>query len=619
MNLFQILTDTIFGRTEEPEKETVEKKKVEQQVILGEDISTQVDKTKILSFVNQIYNYSYQVKKQYMSTWDKVWEFYNNQYDFSNKASWQAKLFTTKFNASVKTFLTIVKRTVLGTKKFFTVQGVGKESKLKQLNVERLLEYWISKTNFRYEFTKSIIAGLLSNLCILKCYWNNGVQIECCDPYYVTLDPTGRNKFIIHQMKLDYYDVKRLAEKGVYDINEVNLIQEDYVREELEYNEKKRRGETQVAKPVFRKEVEIMEYYGDVFDELGNIVLENVIITIANGQHILRIVPNPYPIQPFFITPLSFKPFSVYHKNFYEDVINSGLLNEMSRVLNGIIDGHLFSIAKAFEVNVDLVLNPEEIKSGISPGKVLKRIGGSAEPLIREIAVGNISQQNLAVYEILSREFQNATAITEFIMGMPTARGRPTATEVMYKAQQSINTLQDITTDLENYLITPLLEFMFDLIMKYQTDFSDAELQEFLGDHLDYYLDYQTFKDRYLRGQYKFKVNGLSSSMLRVQLVEKISVLLNLLQINPNWAQAIDFHQLLYKILEGLDLDPTEILKPTQQETVPPPASPGMGSPVGMVSPAGVAGVETPQTGIEEMPAGLTPAEVGGLLTPEET
>lgn len=98
-----------------------------------------------------------------MEVWDKVWELYNNEYDFSYKAQWQSKLFTTKFNASIKTFLTIIKRTVLGTKKFFSVQGIGSESKQKQLNVERILEYWITKTNFKYELTKAIMAGLLSN------------------------------------------------------------------------------------------------------------------------------------------------------------------------------------------------------------------------------------------------------------------------------------------------------------------------------------------------------------------------------------------------------------------------------------------------------------------------
>lgn len=564
MNFFQYLTDVFLGKETE-EKEQITQRKIEQRVIPGENI-VDVDKDKILSFVKEIYDYSFAVKKQYMSSWDKMWQLYNNQYDFSQKAPWQSKMFTTKFNASIKTFLTIIKRAVLGTKKFFSVQGIGAESKQKQLNVERLLEYWITKTNFRHEFTKSIIAGILSNLCILKCYWNDGVQIECCDPYYVTLDPTGRNKFIIHQIKLDYYDVKKLAEKGVYDINEVNKIQEDYVRQELEYKDRLRRKEVEVSRPSFRKEVEIMEYYGDVFDEYGNVILENVIVTIANEDYILRVVPNPYPIRPFFIAPLVYKPFSVYHKNFYEDVVNSGLVEEMSRVLNGIIDGHLFSIAKAFEINIDVVYDPEELKSGIAPGKVFKRIGGMPEQMIKEINIGNISQQNLAVYEILSREFQNATAITEFIMGLPTSRGRPTATEVMYKSQQSINTIQDIASDLENYLIEPLFEFIFDLVMKYQTDFSDAELQEFLGDHIDYNTDYEVFKNKYLRGYYKFKVNGLSSTLLRSQIVEKISLLLQILQVNPNWLQRINFEQLLYKVMEGLDLDPTEILIPAKQE-----------------------------------------------------
>lgn len=563
MNILQQLTNMFLGGDLEKEQK---EKDIEQKIVPGENIVENYEKEKIVDFVKKIYDYSFNVKKQYMATWNKVWEYFNNQYDTSKKADWQAKMFTTKFNASVKTFLTIFKRTIMGTKKFFSVQGVGRESKSKQLNVERLIEYWITKTNFRYEMTKAIMCGLLSNLCILKAYWNNGVQIECCDPYYVTLDPTGRNKFIIHQIQLDYFDVKKLAEKGVYDISVVNQIQEDFVRQELEYIERLKKGETEIKKPNFRKEVEIMEYYGDIFDEFGNIIAENVIITIANEKYLLRIVENPYKIKPFFIAPLCFKPFSVYHKNFYEDVINSNLLEEMSRVLNGIIDGHLFSIAKAFELNIDVVYDPEEIKSGIAPGKVLKRIGGMPEPMIREIQIGNVSQQNLAVYEILSREFQNATAITEFIMGMPTSRGRPTATEVMYKSQQSINTIQDIATDLENYLISPLLEFVFDLVMKYQTDFTDAELQEFLGDHLDYYLDYQLFKEKYLRGVYKFRVNGLSSTLLRTQIVEKVSVLLQLLQANPNWIQKINFEQLLYKVIEGLDLDPTEILLPTQQE-----------------------------------------------------
>jgi len=557
VNLLDAVTQ-IFGKPA-IEQEVEPSQKIENKIVPGEEILN-IDENKVIHIFKQVYQHAYNVKKNHIIVWDKVWALFNNQYDFSQKADWQAKAYTTKFNGAIRTLMAILKRSVLGAKKIFSVEGIGYESKLKQANVENLLYYWFYKSNFRHEFTKSLMAGVLSSLTILKAYWNNGIKMEACDPYDITLDPTGRNKFIIHRIKMDLYDVQKLANEGVYNAEKVALIKEGFVRAELEYKEKLRRNEPGATPPPFRKEVEIMEYYGDLFDEDGSLIQENVIITIANDNHLLRIVKNPYPIKPFFIYPLYFVPFSVYHKGFFEDVVTAGLIDEMSRVLNGIIDGHLFSIAKAFELNVDIVVDPEEIQSGIYPGKTIKRTGFSNERLIQEVNVGNISQQNLAVYEMLAREFQNATSITEFIMGMPTSRGRPTATEVMQKTQQTMSALEDNVRDLEQYLIVPLLGFVFDLIIKYQDDFTNAQLQEFLGPKLDYTLTLEQFKEKYLSGQYEFRVNGISQTLLKQQTVEKIALLFQLLQANPIWASKLDLDRLLYKILESLDLDPTELI-----------------------------------------------------------
>lgn len=540
--------------------------------------------------------------------WDRAWGLYNNSYDFTMKAQWQSKNFIPRINMTVRSATFIVKRALLGPAKPYTIEGVGDFGKLVAYYIDKLVMHHMEDSKYVTGLTDSLHAGMLSSLMVLKVYpiyvaedsvyWTdptpkpvmsvNGpievkqykrlkIRIDPVDPYNIHLDPTGQNKFLIHDITMDLYDLKAIAEeKGSgYDMDEINKIQEDYTKT---YNENPnaqvefRSGQAPDTTDQRRgRTVFVQEYWGDVWTPDGKLVARKVVFAIANKKYLIRRpvinkLPDPSNPPPFVISPVVRKPFSIWHQGFAEVV--AGLQVMMTELMNLMLDANLFSSAKAFEVDIDQVYDPLEFIQGIAPGKTFKKRGGgfNTSPMIREVQIGQVTQQSLSIFQALDREFQSGIGLNEF--AMPSARSgstRTTATEVVEKSQSAATFMEEIARTTEENVIEPLVNKIAHYISEYMISFDDPYTVELFGaedaSKLALFMRNPAFRRAMHTAPMKIKARGLSASMAKLRDLEKLSTLSNILKPYPDLQQMVDPQKIMAKILESMGWYPQDVLR----------------------------------------------------------
>lgn len=590
---------------------------------------TEIEQTRNVDIINistEMFQEADNARKPVENIWNKVYDLYNNKYDFSKKEDWQSKNYVPKISNAVNAIVGFLKKAVISKREWFSTEALEKKYEEYEVSINNLIKYWLEKNKFVEIFGEGLIAGLLSNLIIFKVFWRNSeilnetvlpdkayqtdiikdkgkkenpfvkllmetsqqgiteekilekdfyevlansqkqdLRISIIDPYDFYIDPTGKNKYCIHRSYMDLSDLKNVASSSGFDVEEINKISEDFKRQEARYKEDVRKGmNPSVSKPSYRKQIEILEFWGDLYDENGNILYQNCTWTVANDRYLIRKpTKNPFWHQkfPFVWGPLVKKPFSVYHKNYFEDSL--GLAFALTELLNLMLDINSFATAKAFEIDLDILADPEDLVSGLYPAKVLKkRAGGTNANLIKEVSLGTMSPQILRIYQEMDREYQNSARTTEFLLGKPSTRGRPTATEVTIKTQQSSAAIEEVASDVEENVLAPLLQMILVLCLQYQRNFDDMRLfvlQEEIVDKIKILAALDEKEKKQIVNIFNFKVRGLSGIVSKQANLEKLLTFIKFIGDTPA-VEYIDFKKLMKKVLNNLELDEEDIL-----------------------------------------------------------
>ncbi len=191
---------------------------------------------------------------------DECWDLYMVKRDYSKKKDWQAKNVSMRAFASVETALSIVKRSILGAKDFYTVQGQDTGDKKNERAVKSAIDFYLRKSKFYQKFIEALKIAFIKKYGILKIYWKRweeeivgykfktvmepvmafGVQVdvktktertettkiirkselivESIDPSKFRLDPHSKfnqkPKYKIEMEEVDYSTLVKLEEQG---------------------------------------------------------------------------------------------------------------------------------------------------------------------------------------------------------------------------------------------------------------------------------------------------------------------------------------------------------------------------------------------------------------------
>lgn len=333
-------------------------------------------------------------------------------------------------------------------------------------------------------------------------------------------------------------------EEPVYDMDEIDLIQEDFKNQREETDENAVKGLDEHT-PVTKKVV-MDEFWGDVISEDGREKKKNQLIVIVNEKYRVRSHDNPFKSSkiPFeFAVPICYPGRGVAGVSMVESQVK--LQYTLNNMINMVIDNMNFIVNRMWEYNPYDLQDPTTMMR-IFPGKTIQnRTHGTA---IWPVKVEPLTGDVYKTIELLIKELQEGNAVTEFLTAMPGTKTK-TLGEIEIKTAESHGYFDVIARMLEVNSIRPLLRDSYEMLCQFRDDYDNFE-------------------------RYQFNVGGLSLLLLQKQQVEYLVQALSLALKFPNlgqWTKLMEVWQRLLSIwnLDDAYVEPDDEMQQQQQLMAP--------------------------------------------------
>ena len=600
------------------DKKAVKRTTVKEPGTEGDD--SLEDNVYLIKYIKDCRDEARNATKDIRTRQKELWTLYQNKEDWSKKKSWQSTIFIPKLFMAVTRASSLIKRAILQTSKLFKMEleddvttpinieirglkrelkklskqnaasinpseGEKKEAKKEQETLRNAIESLeekldilkeeladdekrfkkeLSKSNFATTYGEGTIVGLLLGFGCVKRLFNAGkkklryenvnvLNLYICPDYKPSEDENP--DYLIEYKEMTLAKLRTMAKKAndaskdgdVFDMDEIEKIKpEGAVKNRDEQDERQSKGLNQYTS--VSKKVGILEFWGNVISKDGKGIKENQLMMLVNESHLIRKQDNPfddkkYPYQ--FIIPLVYPHRGISGTSLVGAEVR--LQYTLNNILNMIIDNLNFIVNKSFVYSPTALLKPSEVMS-IYPGKMIPTNTPNLENVIKEVGTRNLGADVFKTYDIVRTEMQESDAVTEYLSGMP---GKTkTLGEVEIKTAESKGFFDVIARELEINSIKPLLKGSYDLLVQFSN----------------------------FKGDYIFKVGGLSLLLLRKDQIQTILQALNvalknqtigeITEIDGLWQRLLSIWNLsdVYKEREELPLDPSIV-----------PGSPGGG------------------------------------------
>ncbi len=395
--------------------------------------------------------------------------------------------------------------------------------------------------------------------------WRPVVELIRTEDYFP--DPTGRGLGEMHRTRMDLYQVMDEAESMGYDQDVLDELAETYRHVDIDLDQERETNQNPTTAPVWRKEVELWEYWGNILDGDGHILHRNIRMVIANQTHVLLPPePNPWWHQesPFVVHALIRIPFSVYHKALFDDAVRLNLAK--NEIFNLALDGAIAAVWGNKQVHGDLIANIDDFQGGIPQSATFyaKQEAPVGQPLVLPIDSGTVPHETLAMLQLVKAEFEAATKVNTIQLGqLPKKDVR--ATEVAASEQASQQFFDAMITEIERQFVTRILWLVWLNMLQNADDWTSQDVAVILGPETAKAFSRMSPARRYYTyGQAaKFTVSGMSATLARAREFQKLVVALQMIMQNPILAQTFmqdtSPKKILHAIYTALNIDPESI------------------------------------------------------------
>ena len=541
-----------------------------------------------------------------VNIWNECWQLYRGLEDFSDKDEWQSRIVLPKTWSSVKQAVSTIKRLMRGAKDVWTVEAVNPDdlvSVARGGQVTDLTKVLMENAKYMDAFAEGLECGFIIGIGVWKIWWaleprqrtrvitgvmgpdgklvplseqqiqqaglpatrqvvredvlEGKLKIKAVDPYNFWWMPGSKlNEWVgtIEEIEVPKWKLIEMAEQGFLDPEQVDKIQPMKINEEQKQSYL-RFGERQTPSGPTQEtsSVKLTELYGPLIID-GTMVERNAHVIIANDNTVLLNKKNNMwqPKPPYVgFSPLML-PFRTEGVGLVEMV--SKIDKALSRLANMSVDTLMFNMVPTFEVNVEAYENPEDLETGLTPGKVLRRnntaMGQAGVVPLQFPDISNGSVQTMAA---LDRYHQEGALVSEIQQAIPRYRGVQTATEIETKAAYQDSFFGAMAADIEAQALEPMLAMAVDLILQYIDTANDPRVASILGIGADVLKGLT--KEQLLemvQGDYTIKVTGLSGQLAKAEMLQNLTQLLNILGQNPEaWMPYVNQDELLRRILEA--------------------------------------------------------------------
>ena len=338
---------------------------------------------------------------------------------------------------------------------------------------EKQFKRMIEDSEFADVYSEMIKSAMLLGVGVPKVIWGQtGPKFSYLDEMNFAISPDyvpyarERAPFMIERVEMDLADFKKRvkdAAKGVWKKDIARKVEEDAKKLDRFQDRRRRLGFGDYTD--VNKRVELKFFWGDVIDD-DKKVEENVLLCVVNGKYLVRKQENPfdhgkYPLFPTI--PLAYPHRGTHGTSLVAPQVR--IQYTINNIVNMVMDNLNFSVNKMFEYNPTDLLNPNAMRTTY-PGKAVEVNTTNGQQAIREIVTSAVKRDALYFYELIDRERQEGSAVTEFISGLPGKKSK-TLGEVEQKTSESRGIFDTIGRDLERNSLKPILETAYDLCVQF--------------------------------------------------------------------------------------------------------------------------------------------------------
>ena len=524
-----------------------------------------IDKTELQSYALGIYSELKSLNETRRArTRDYLRELNGNSAIPEPEMSWQSNIRSSLFFQKV-IFAYLYLRSLIdkSSRNLLAFYSANPYSKMPSI-LKKIYDYAVYRSDFFKELSKAVFYGILSGELVLLIdseltVDNFGdiekkVLVKAIHPlaFYRSND----DMFYAYDVFLPIEKAYRLANFWSEKPSEIKPYNASHYSEEVEYYTRSSSR---------RAYAKITYIYGRYIN--NTTVSEPLKITLLNDTELVDVEPIIHldGLMPFV------------HSAFYTQDMQSSYADmvwdyykEDTRLIRSFIDRVLLSTATAFEIDTSQLINRDG-ELVIKPFMVIEKTG--SDQAVNTFSLASIDPNALPFRHLILQEAQNITALTEFLMGLPTSKGRPTAREVLLKTQmnqQVINTLinrleDEFITNAIRKLLTVYLQINLEEVLRLLTPEEQAELNSYINQAvlLDkppaFYIVREIYKGITIR------VEGLSGI---IRQKDELDSLLSILELFGNLG-ALSFVNvpLVVKRISDILQLPSELVRiPTPEE-----------------------------------------------------
>lgn len=382
--------------------------------------------------------------------------------------------------------------------------------------------------------------------------------IRAVDPYnFYWLPGSKINRWAgtIEDIEVPKWELLEMAKQGMFDPETIKSIKP------MRLDEYQKKSQMRFDEPIMAVNgptpdtglVKLTEYYGPIVID-GEVVESHGHVIIANDNTVLLNQKNPFlHNKPPYVgfSPLSL-PLRTEGVGLVEMV--RAVDKALSELANLSVDTLLFRLMPLFEVTPEVYENPEDLETGITPGKILrKNLGQAGTPGITPIAFEDISQGAIQVAASLDRSHQEGSLTPEIQQAIPRYRGSQTATETQLMQQNQESFMGAMAADIEGQALQPMIEMAMDLIFQFIDTANDPRVASILGVGAEIIqgMSKEEIMEM-IQGDYKVKATGITSQLQKAEMLQNLIQVMNLIGQNPQaWLPYINQDAFLRRIIES--------------------------------------------------------------------
>lgn len=513
-------------------------------------------------------------KSPHEADWKDNIRLYTDSYDFGDKMDWQTQIKDPITDNLLIRLTNFFSRTLIGVEnKYYTINH--KDDTIAS-GLESIVSGVVRDNNLPSKFSDAFKLSLLTAPYIQKVAYEYDIEtyptfdgtdygteeqtigrtrINNVPPFNIWLDPEGEG-YIIERKKMALGDFIRVGRaNGWKSIDSVRLNSTIKTSASTEEPESNNFSPTVEVFYVYSKFITNLQ--GETIDDNGHFIIARV-----NGKTTAVLYEkNILPKGMFpYVVGFPMKVLVGRYGRGYISKLKSLLLSYIEGV-NLIMDQFTLATLGVWELDTSLIPEGQKkLYGSLVPGRVYPKSGqGKA---LDNVFKGVIDQSAINVLFFIDRLIQNRSFQNEFFQGSPTAKGRPTASEVSIKTGESASFFSDIANELERNIFEPLFELILATELIYMNDDEHVDISNYFESE-SALKDIQSkqFDDRidYFR-ESQIEVRGISGKVIKLSNFNKLIQILNVFGNIPALQSAIDPEKFARKVFESIDESPDEIL-----------------------------------------------------------